>query len=253
MDRVQERIEKLESDAIILQARLALVQDDIQGLKRKLNANDNRSSKRSKLNVNPRASTSAGGLPAVSEKGAAREAEQQKKQMTRTQRKTEEVERLDAQATRNPNQTFSGALGSKLRPELVDVARALKIREVTHSKEKLTKKNIQDLINAHFNLHPEKRQDPRFEGLFNSRRRSRVNENAASLAAPSTSAHPRFLPPPSAVDPLLSNISNVVPQAPFSTAGPFQPPLLPQFFYTHHFMPGPHTANPRLPYSFSHP
>jgi hypothetical protein len=165
------------------------------------------------------------------------------------QREAEEEERLRARLTRDPNHAFSGALGSKSRPDLVDVAYALEIREVTHGKEKLTKKNIQDLINAHFDSHPEKRQDPQFEGLFNSRRRPRVNENTAPLAGPSMQPH---ILPTSAAAPLSSNISNVMPPASFSTAGPFQPHH-PQFFYTHHFIPGPQAANPHVPYSYPQP
>ena len=256
MDQLEERIARLESDTIILRDQLAVVQDDIRDLKRKRNAYDVRSFKRPKLNVDARTLTSACGRPAVAEKEAATEAEQQKKQSARNQRPlTEEAGRLHTQLTRDPNYAFSGALGSKLRPDLVDVAHALEIKEVTHGKEKLTKKNIQDLINAHFNLHPAKRQDPRFEGLFNSRRRSRVNESAESLADPSVlpSMQPRILPQPSAVEPLLSNISNVMPPAPFPTAGPLQPPLLPQFFYTHHFIPGPHVPTLLPPYSFPPP
>ena len=142
------------------------------------------------------------------------------------------------------------------RPDLVDIAYALEIREVTHGKEKLTKKDIQDLINSHFDSHPEKRQDPRFEGIFNSRRRPRVNENTAPFAGPSMQPpmmQPPILPQPFAAMPLSSNSSNVniMPPAPFPTAGPLQLPLHPQFIYPHHFTPGPHTVNLHVPYSNS--
>jgi hypothetical protein len=51
---------------------------------------------------------------------------------------------------RDPNHAFSGTLGSKSKPDLVDIAHALRIRQVTHpGKEKLTKKKIQDFIDAH--------------------------------------------------------------------------------------------------------
>ena len=60
-------------------------------------------------------------------------------------------------------------MGSKLKPDLVDIAHALKLRQVTHPrKEKLTKKKIQDFIEAHFDSNPEKCEDLQFEGLFNA-------------------------------------------------------------------------------------
>jgi len=244
-----------------MEAHLSMACDEIHSLKRKQNTRDNRSLKRPKLNIDARTLTSAHGRRAAAEKEAAKEAEQQKKKMAQDQREAEEEERLRARLTRDPNHTFSGALGSKSRLDLVDIAYALEIRDVTHSKERLTKKNIQDLINAHFESHPEKRQDPRYEGLFNSRRRLRVNENTTplgALAGPSImlppSTQPHILPQPSGTIPLSSNVLNMMPPAPFPPmAGPVQPPLHLHFIYTHHFAPGSHTANPHVPYPYPRP
>ena len=105
------------------------------------------------------------------EKEVAREVERQKKQATHDQQDTEEAERQRLRLTRDPNYAFFGSLCSKSKPDLVDIAHALKLRQVTHpGKEKLTKKKIQDFIEAHFNSNPKKHEDLQFEGLFNARR-----------------------------------------------------------------------------------
>ena len=156
------------------------------------------------------------------------EVERQKKQAARDQRDTEEAERQRLWLTRDPNYAFFGSLGSKLKPDLVDIAHALKLRQITHpGKEKLTKKKIQDFIEAHFDSNPEKREDLRFEGLFNACRRPRTDENSASGANATASAPPsiHFSTHPQAPSmlPLPSNISNIIWPAPLPVLGPSQP------------------------------
>ncbi|KAF8951428.1 hypothetical protein BDZ97DRAFT_1769837 [Flammula alnicola] len=83
----------LESEAVTMRAPISMTHDDIQGLKRKQNACNNKSCKRAKLNVDARTLTSGPGRRAAAEKEAAKEVEQQKKQMARDQREVEQEER----------------------------------------------------------------------------------------------------------------------------------------------------------------
>lgn len=237
-----------------MQTHLSMAQDDIRDLKRKQNTHSNRSRKRPKLNTDARTLTSLRGRNTAAEKEVAKEAERQKKQAARDQRDTEEAERQRLRLTRDPNYAFFGSLGSKSKPDLVDIAHALGLRQVTHpGKEKLTKKKIQDFIEAHFDSNPEKRKDLRFEGLFDARRRPRTDENNASGANATASAPPsiHFSTHPQAPGmlPLSSNISNIIRPAPLPVLGPSQPHPHSQFPHPPYFGPGPFAVNTNVPYS----
>ena len=84
---------QLESEAVTMRAHLSMAHEDIQGLKQKQNAHDNRSRKRPKLNVDAQTLTSGAGRRAAVEKEVAKEVEQQKKQIARDQQEAEEEER----------------------------------------------------------------------------------------------------------------------------------------------------------------
>ena len=68
-----------------MRAHLSMAHEDIQGLKQKQNAHDNRSCKHPKLNVDAQTLTSGAGRCAAVEKEVAKEVERQKKQIARDQ------------------------------------------------------------------------------------------------------------------------------------------------------------------------
>ena len=83
---------QLESEAVTMRAHLSMAHKDIQGLKQKQNARDNRSRKRPKLNVDAQTLTSGAGHCAAAEKEVAKEVERQKKQIVRDQQEAEDKE-----------------------------------------------------------------------------------------------------------------------------------------------------------------
>ena len=172
----------------------------------------------------------------------------------------EEEERQRVRLTRDPNHTFLGALGSNSKPDLVDIAQALGIKQVTHpGKEKLTKKKIQDFIDVHFDSNPRMHKDARFEGLFNACRwlpctdenTNGIDSNTSILPQAHSSTHlqlPNTLP-------LSSNVANVILPAP-PVPGPSQesqPHLHSQFTSPPFFGPGPFTAPIPNAYFYPHP
>ena len=74
-EQLEERVAQLESEAVTMRAHLSMAHEDIQGLKQKQNARDNRSRKRPKLNVDARTLTLGAGHRAAAEKEVAKELE----------------------------------------------------------------------------------------------------------------------------------------------------------------------------------
>lgn len=229
LDSLQDRVEQLESESVSMRTHLALAHDDIRHLKQKLNAKENKSRKRPKLNVEARTLTSREGRIAAAEKEAAREAEQQKKQAVQDQRRDEELRRQQIRLTRDPNHAFTGALGTKSKPDLVDIAFALGIRAITHpGNDKITKAQVLDLIQQHFDSNPTLRSDARYEGLFTRRRQTRNNENANPVTGVCPEPGPSH-PSSSSAPPLSNNVSHLNFQAQVPATPMYHAPTMPHF------------------------
>jgi hypothetical protein len=205
---LSQQITELRSENSMLKAHCAIAGTEIQDLKRRLNTKENRHQKRRKLNVDARWLNSDEGLRLAEEQEALRAAEEQKKHEAREQRVAKEAEREEQRRHRDPNAPFTGALTSKTRADLQDIAQVLGLATDGQKKDILAR------INAHFDANPILRDDSRFEGIFNRTRRRITMQtedetlNAATTAAStgSSSFGPLSLPPPPA--PLSSNIVN---------------------------------------------
>lgn len=115
----------LRSRVATLEAQCAMARCEIQDLKRRGNAKDSRSRKRQKLNVEARCLTSEEGLKLAREHQAVRDAQEQKKHEAQEQRAAKEAERERLRLERDLNEPFTGALTTKTKPDLQDIAQAL--------------------------------------------------------------------------------------------------------------------------------
>jgi len=238
-------IATLKSRLALVEAHAALAYSEIHNLKRQLNAHNNKGSKRRKLNVEARWLNSDEGLRMAEEAEALKAAEEQRKREAQEQRAAKEAEREEQRRQRDPNEPFTGALASKTKPDLQDVAQALGLAIDGQKKDLLAR------INTHFDANPLLREDPRFEGIFNrSRRRPTVqndeNHPPASSGAPGPTAHPYF-----GTAPLATNIVNSLPSTsmPPVASSSMLPPPWPIHSYLPFVMPPPpHNFGP--PYTF---
>lgn len=146
-------------------------------------------------------------------------AEEQRKREAREQRTAKEAEREELRRQRDPNEPFTGMLGSKSKPDLQDIARTLGLAINGQKKTLLAR------INVHFDEHPHLRENFRFKGLFNrSRQRPAVQTNENQ--APSKSVPPpAFVTTPAFSAPLATNIVNSIPSTSMPHFVPFS--LLP--------------------------
>ena len=131
---------ELRSENLALKARCAIAETETRDLKRRLNTKKNKPQKRRKLNVK--------GLGLAKEREALRMAEEQKKREARAQRVARRAEREEQGRQRDPNAPFPGALTSKTKADLQDIAQILGLTTDGQKKDILTR------INAHFDANP---------------------------------------------------------------------------------------------------
>jgi hypothetical protein len=257
---LHDKIHQLENDNTVLQSRVATLEahcalalSEIQDLKRRANAKDGRARKRQKLYVDARCLTSEEGLRLAQEQQALKEAQDRKKREAQEQRAAKEAERDRLRLERSPDEPFTGALTTKAKPDLQDVAQALGLL-ITGSK-----KDLLERITHHFDENPNLRNAPHYEGLFSrSRRRPARDENVPSMNedAPGPTGRRSST---NNLPPLSSNIANLSSTArhDHTEAGPSHMPVF-TLFSTFN-APGPSVSHyPPLyyaphPYSFSYP
>lgn len=174
-------------------AHCKLAQEEVVALKRKVNAGQNAPRKRPKLNVNARCLTSSEGRRLAAEQEAARHAKAQKKLDAQNQRTAQEAERERLRRARGPDFAFTGSLSTKNKPDLVDIALDLGLDSVG------TKAVLLDRIKQHFDEHPEKRSEHRYQGMFSPSRSRQLqndeNMNPNPVAQPQPS-QPVYTPQP---------------------------------------------------------
>ncbi|KAH9027463.1 hypothetical protein EDB83DRAFT_2555196 [Lactarius deliciosus] len=181
-----------------------MAQSEIQDLKRRTNAKENRGRKRPKLNVEARCLSSEEGLRLAQEQQALKDAQEQKKREAQEQRAANEAERERLRRERDPNEPFTGTLATKTKPDLQDIAQALGIL-TTGGKKDLLKR-----ITQCFDTSPDLRNTPRYEGLFNRRRRpvrdetSNTNPDASGSNPPLSFDSAKPVDAPSAIAPFDS-------------------------------------------------
>jgi hypothetical protein len=162
-----QELAALKSRLAHAEAHAAFAYSELQDLRQKLNRQNEKGSKRRKLNVEARWLNSDEGLRLAEEAEATKAIEEQKKREAREQRRrmAKETEREVQRQQRDPNEPFTGMLGSKSKPDLQDVAQALGLATDGQKKVLLAR------INAHFDENPHLREASQFIGLFNRSRR----------------------------------------------------------------------------------
>ncbi|KAH9070740.1 hypothetical protein EDB83DRAFT_2210368, partial [Lactarius deliciosus] len=124
-----------------------------------------KSNKRCKLNVDARWLNSDEGLRIAQEQEVSRAVEEQRRREAREQRTAKLTEREEQRRQRDPNEPFTGALATKTKGDLQDVAQALELAITGQKKDLLAQ------INSHFDDNPLLHENPRFEGIFHRLRR----------------------------------------------------------------------------------
>lgn len=175
-----------------LEAQCAMACCEIQDLKRCGNVKDSRARKRQKLNIEARCLMSEEGLRLAQEYEAAKEAQEQKKREAWEQQAAKEAEREQLQLERDLNEPFTGALTTKTKPDLQDIAQALGLLYSGG------KKDLLEHIVHHFDVNPDLQNSHHYEGLFSqSRQRPVQDENAPNPitgAGAPTPSHLRLVP-----------------------------------------------------------
>lgn len=152
--------EALSSRVAFLEAHCSMAVSEIRDLKTWMNARDQKKKKKKLLNVNARCLNSDEGMIACDRRDEEerRKAEEKGKAAARKLAKEQERERVRAE--RGPVTAFVGALSSKNKPDLQEIAEALAL-----SKDG-TKQELQDRINGYFIAYPRFKEDPKYLGLF---------------------------------------------------------------------------------------
>ena len=166
-----------------------MVELKLQNEKHKNNQRNRRPSKQRKLNVEAQVLTSAEGKQLAAEKDAEQAAKEQKKKDMAMWRKQKENEREQQQQDRAPDTPFTGALSSKSKPDLQEIAGALSLAE----------EGTKEVLILFFESHPHLRDTERFMGLFNCAHRQQIVTNGATQAQ--ISSHSGF--------PLTANVANL--------------------------------------------
>jgi hypothetical protein len=167
--QLEERVQQLSR-------HVKMMELELRNLKRRNNQLDERASKRRKLNVDARVLASDEGMQLAAEKEQERAAKAEEQKDTGIRRKQQaaesEQQRRDRPADQ-PSSSFTGALNSKKKPDLQEIAGALNLSE-DGTREALILR-----INTFFEQKPDRRDDPQFLGLFNraSKRRAPASEN----------------------------------------------------------------------------
>lgn len=205
---LRNRIHQLENNNVVLQSRVAtleahcaLARSEIQDLKQRANAKEGRTRKRQKLNVEARCLTSEEGLRLAREQQALKDAQERKKRETQEQRAAKEAERGRLRLERDWNEPFTGALTTKPKPDLQDIAHTLGLLTTGG------KKDLLERITQCFDGNPNLRNTPRYEGLFNRSRGRRLqvvhDENTPDTNAQANASVPAL--------PVLRHSSNLLP------------------------------------------
>ena len=169
----------------------ALVYHEFNSLKRKSNSKSNRAPKKRKLNAKARCLTSAEGLAEAREAERLRLEKERKREEAAAKRTADEAERLKSRLALDPDTPFIGVLSSKNKSQLQDIAFTLHLP----TDNKLTKENLISSINDHFDKHPSLKTTPRYEQIFNSRRRAAPPPSSVSQPLPTFLPHgPHFWP-----------------------------------------------------------
>ncbi|CAK5277524.1 unnamed protein product [Mycena citricolor] len=155
-----QEILRLESRCRALEAHAALLEDHVIELRQKVNAKENRPTKRPKLNVEARCLTSDEGRKLAAEAEAERMAKEKEKGDRAKVNKEKEDAAQKRREERDPEEPFNGMLQGRSKPELVDVTYDLGL-DCAGTKQMLT-----DRINEHFNVNPLKRKSDKYVGLF---------------------------------------------------------------------------------------
>ena len=148
-----------------------------------------------------------------------------------------EAEREEQRRQRDPNAQFTGALTSKTKADLQDIAQVLGL--TTDGK----KKDILARLNTHFDANPVLREDSRFEGIFNWARRRPAMQTEDEIDEASGGPSSVSSQLPTSLPPLLAPLSNIVNIHPFSYTSAQPTGKIPSSFFP------PHQIHPPLPYN----
>ena len=184
--QLEHENKRLRSERDQALAHGAIVYYEFASLKRKTNMKSSRALKKRKLNAKARCLTSAEGLAEAQEADRLRLEKERKREETVAKRTAEEAERLKTRLALDPDTPFVGVLSSKNKSQLQDIAFTLHLP----IDNKLTKENLISSINDHFDKHPSLKATPRYEQIFNSRRRAAPGPPPSSVPQ----SHPSFTP-----------------------------------------------------------
>ena len=186
---LEKEVSALRRENVELATHATLAFDHVRGLKHHLNVKAP-SSKRQKLNTNSRWLNSEEGLAEAERQEAEEKEKAAEKQARSDQRQAEEKERQRQREHRNPNEPFVGALNSRKKAELQDIAYALGL-DINGRVDDLKSK-----INTHFEQHEELCTSAHYIGLF-----PQLSRQARQVPSTSTSTLPQS----------LQNITNSMP------------------------------------------
>ncbi|KAH9080182.1 hypothetical protein EDB83DRAFT_2513084 [Lactarius deliciosus] len=207
---LQAHVTALVSRIAAVEAHATLAYTEIQALKRQLNTKVNKSNKRRKLNIDARWLNSDEGLRIAQEQEVSRAVEEQRRREAREQRTAKLAEREEQHQQRDPNEPFTGALATKTKGDLQDIAQALELAITGQKKDLLAR------INSHFDDNPLLRENPRFEGIFHQLHRQ---------LGPAENHPPQDPPPPTPSD------SSPAPPTTIPTSSSMPPPPWPVYSY----------------------
>jgi hypothetical protein len=146
-----------ENEELATHATLAY--DYVRALKHRLNTKLP-GSKRRKLNVDSRWLNSEEGLAQCEKQEAEERAETKRKQARADERQAAENERQSQREKMDPNQPFVGALNSRKKADLQDIAYSLGLDIEGKVDE------IKSRISEYFNTHEDRHTSPRYIGLY---------------------------------------------------------------------------------------
>ncbi|KAK2462226.1 hypothetical protein APHAL10511_005722 [Amanita phalloides] len=160
VQELQEDNKDMHTQLSNLNAHLNMAHSHIDELNKKLYNQENKEQKKWKLNINAQCLTSDEGLRQAREIEEECKAHKHEKHEKETQHMAAEAERQHLHEQCDPNELFKGALGSKGKEDLKDIAFSLGLSLNGQ------KKDILEQITTYFDANPNLCQHEGYKGLF---------------------------------------------------------------------------------------
>ena len=186
IQRLSERVREVDDKLDETTTHCAMAVGEIANLKQMINAKNQRKTRSTTVTLNSRWITSGAGLIEFNEQIAAQKNKKEKLTEAKRKREVLMVTKRAERDARGLTLAFRGSLTAKTKDDLLEIITALVIP--MEAGKKFKKEELIDIIQTHLNTNPMLKDNPRFTGLFGSRRQQGLG--SADKENPVVAQHP---------------------------------------------------------------